>query len=162
MASILKQLACAAVAFAVASTAVGAAAMAQSSGQDISIGGHNLQGLAAQKLTPGRCGLFLWSKTERPVFILFATENPAQALMRIGGRDRKLSRKAASGQAVLGHYEKQTFAADKYSFEVDLTYRQDDKLLDGAVIERGIMRTRDKAGMETILPIGGMIACQKA
>ncbi len=157
MASVLKRLACAAVAVAAAGVAV-----AQSVGDEINVGPVTLQGLAAQQLQPGRCGLFLWSKTERPVFILYATENPAQALVKIGGRDRKLVRKATSGESLLGHYEKQTFAADKYSFEVDLTYNRDGKMLDGAMIEHGVMRTRDKSGVETILPVGGMIGCQRA
>ena len=157
MASVLKRLACAAVAVVAAGTAV-----AQNVGDEVNLGAVTLQGLSAQLLKPGSCGLFLWSKTERPVFILYATENPAQALMKIGGRDRKLARKATSGESLLGHYEKQTFAVDKYSFEVDLKYNRDGKMLDGAMIEQGVMRTRDKSGAETILPVGGMIGCQRA
>lgn len=157
MASILKRIVCAAAAVAMAG-----AAGAQSVGEQVSLGGFALQGLAAQTLTPGRCGLFLWSKTERPVFILFATENPAQALVRIGGRDKKLARKATSGESLLGHYEKQTFSADKYSLDVDLTYARDGQMVDGAMIERGVMRSRDSKGAITVVPVGGMIGCKPA
>jgi hypothetical protein len=157
MATILKRIACAAVAMSMAG-----AALAQTAGEQVSLGGFALQGLAAQPLTPGRCGLFLWSKTERPVFILYATENPAQALVRINGRDRKLARKATSGESLLGHYEKQTFSADKYNLDVDLTYVRDSKMVDGAMIERGVMRSRDAKGAVTIVPVGGMIGCKPA
>lgn len=157
MASILKRIACAATALAIAGVAG-----AQSVGEQVSLGGFALQGLAAQTLTPGRCGLFLWSKTERPVFILYATENPAQALVRISGHDKKLARKTTSGESLLGHYEKQTFAADKYSLEVDLTYARDGKMTDGAMIERGVMRSRDAKGTVTVVPVGGMIGCKPA
>lgn len=157
MASILKRIACVAAALAMAGVAG-----AQSVGEQVSLGGFALQGLAAQTLTPGRCGLFLWSKTERPVFILYATENPAQALVHIDGRDKRLARKATSGESLLGHYEKQTFAADKYSLDVDLTYARDGKMLDGAMIERGVMRSRDAKGAITIVPVGGMIGCKPA
>lgn len=157
MASILKRFACAAVAL----LAAGAAG-AQSVGDQVSVGGFALQGLAAQTLTPGRCGLFLWSKTERPVFILYATENPAQALVRIGGRDRKLARKTTSGDSLLGHFEKQTFAGDKYSLDVDLKYEHDGKIRDGAMIQSGVMRSRDAKGAITVLPVGGMIGCKAA
>jgi hypothetical protein len=158
MASILRRV----VVAAIAALAMADAAGAQSGGEKVSLGGFALEGLAAQTLTPGRCGLFLWSKTERPVFILYATESPAQALVRIGGRDRKLSRKATSGESLLGHYEKQTFTADKYSLDVDLTYVRDGKMVDGAMIERGVMRSRDAKGAVTVVPVGGMIGCKPA
>lgn len=157
MASVLKRLACAAAALMMAG-----AASAQTTGEQVNLGGFALQGLAAQKLTPGRCGLFLWSKTERPVFILYATENPATALVRIGDRDRKLARKGTSGQSLLGHYEKQTFSADKYTLDVDLTYVRDGKMTDGAMIERGVIRSRDAKGAVTVVPVGGMIGCKPA
>lgn len=155
MASILRRLACAAAVVA----AVGAAG-AQSVGDQVSLGGFALQGLAAQSLTPGRCSLFLWSKTERPVFILYATENPAQALVRIGGHDKKLARKTTSGQSLLGHFERQTFAGERYSLDVDLNYERDGKMRDGAMIERGVLRSRDEKGAVTILPVSGMIGCK--
>lgn len=67
-----------------------------------------------------------------------------------------------SGESVLGHFEKQTFVGGKYRFDLDLTYERNGKVQDGAIIERGILRSRDKAGFETILPVGGMIGCKKA
>ncbi|MEZ6031030.1 MAG: hypothetical protein R3C46_14960 [Hyphomonadaceae bacterium] len=157
MASVLKRLVCSLVALGAAG-----AALAQNVGEQVVVGDFALQGLAAQTLNPGHCGLFLWSKTERPVFILYATESPAQALVRIGGRDRKLARKTTSGESLFGHFDKQTFAGDKYSLEIELTYDRDSKMQDGALIQRGVLRSRDKAGAETILPVGGMIGCKKA
>jgi hypothetical protein len=157
MASVLKHLVCALAVMA----ATGAAA-AQSVADRVSFGEIELQGLKSQKLTPGRCSLFLWSKTERPVFVLFASEDPAQALVKIDGREYRMSRKTTGGEAVLGHYEKQSFVGGKYRFDLDLTYEKDGKVQDGAIIERGVLRSRDKAGFETILPVGGMIGCKKA
>ncbi len=155
MAAVLTKLACAAVAISIAG-----AALAQSVGDRISVGAVELQNLPAQTLAAGRCGLFLWSRTERPVFILYATESPARALVRIGNREHRLDRKQTGGEAVLGHYEKQTFTGGKYSFEIDLSYDRDAKLQDGAVIQRGVLRTHDQKGFETVLPVGGMIGCK--
>ena len=157
MASVLKRIACAAFILAT----IGAAA-AQSVADRVGFGEIELQALKSQKLTPGRCSLFLWSKTERPVFVLFANEDPAQALVQIDGREYRMSRKTTGGEAVLGHYEKQTFVGGKYRFDLDLTYEKDGKVQDGAIIQRGVLRSRDKAGFETILPVGGMIGCKKA
>lgn len=157
MATVLKRLTYVAAAM---SVSIAGAAFAQSVGDRINIGAIELQDLPAQKLAPGRCGLFLWSKTERPVFILYATDTPARALVRIGNREHRLDRKQSGGDAVLGHYEKQTFSGGKYSFEVDLAYDKEARLQDGAVIKTGVLRTRDSKGFETILPVGGMIGCQ--
>ena len=33
---------------------------------------------------------------------------------------------------------------------------------DGAMIERGVMRSRDAKGAVTIVPVGGMIGCKPA
>jgi len=155
MATVLTKLVCVAAAISIAGTS-----LAQSVGNRISVGAVELQGLPAQALAAGRCGLFLWSKTERPVFILYATESPARALVRIGNREHRLDRKQVSGEAILGHYEKQTFAGGRYSFEIDLVYDREARLKDGAVIQKGVLRTRDQKGFETILPVGGMIGCK--
>lgn len=157
MASVLKHLVCAMVVLAVSGVAG-----AQSVADRVSFGEIELEALKSQKLTAGRCSLFLWSKTERPVFVMFASEDPAQALVKIDGREFRMSRKTTSGESVLGHFEKQTFVGGKYRFDLDLTYERNGKVQDGAIIERGILRSRDKAGFETILPVGGMIGCKKA
>lgn len=157
MASLLKRAVCA-----VAALIVGGLAEAQSTSDQVDVGGVRLDALPAQKLSPGRCGLFLWSRSERPVFIMFATEAPAQATVKIGGRTRQLARKATSGERVFGHFERQTFASGPYSLDVELTYDRSRPVQDGAIIKQGVMRTMDKNGFATILPIGGMIGCQKA
>lgn len=157
MASVLKRAVCAAAAFVLAG-----AAMAQSNSSQVDIGGVQLEALSAQKLSPGRCGLFLWSRSERPVFIMFATEAPAQATVKIDGRNRQLARKTTSGERVLGHFERQIFANGQYSLEVELAYDRSRPIQDGAIIKQGVLRKTDSKGFATILPVGGMIGCQKA
>lgn len=156
MASLLKRAACAAAVIVLAGLAE-----AQNTANQVDIGAFRLDALSAQKLSPGRCGLFLWSRTERPVFIMFATEAPAEAVVRIGGRNRQLARKVTSGERVLGHFENQTFANGQYSLEVELTYDVTRPIQDGAIIKQGVMRTIDKKGFATVVPVGGMIGCQK-
>lgn len=157
MASVLKL-----AAFATAVALLAGSAHAQGTSDQVDIGGTKLEALSAQKLSPGRCGLFLWSRTQQPVFIMFATEAPAEAMVRIGGRDRKLARKTTGGERVFGHFEKQTFSSNQYTFDVELTYDTSRPIQDGAIIKQGVMRTTDKKGFATVLPVGGMIGCQKA
>lgn len=156
MASILRR-----VAIAAAMILFAAPAQAQGTSNHVDIGGIKLEALSAQKLSPGRCGLFLWSRSQQPVFIMFATEAPAEAMVRIGGRDRKLSRKTTAGERVFGHFEKQTFSSNQYTFDVELTYDTSRPIQDGAIIKQGVMRTTDTKGFSTVLPVGGMIGCQK-
>lgn len=137
-------------------------AQAQTTATQVDIGDLRLEALASQKLSPGRCGLFLWSRTQQPVFIMFATETPAEATVKVGGRNRQLARKSTAGERVFGHFEKQTFANNQYSLEVELTYDLSRPVQDGAIIKQGVMRTVDKKGFSTVLPVGGMIGCQKA
>ncbi len=157
MASLLKHAVCAA-----AVTLFAGVAQAQTTATQVDIGGLRLEALASQKLSPGRCGLFLWSRTQQPVFIMFATETPAEATVKVGGRNRQLTRKSTAGERVFGHFEKQTFANNQYSLEVELTYDLARPVQDGAIIKQGVMRTVDKQGFSTVLPVGGMIGCQKA
>lgn len=156
MASVLKRAACAAAAILFAGLA-----HAQGASTQVDIGGLKLDALPAQKLSPGRCGLFLWSRTQQPVFVLFATDTPAEATIRVGNRNRQLARKTTEGDRVFGHFARQTFADRQYTLEIELTYDTSRPVQDGAIIKQGVMRTTDKNGFETVLPIGGMIGCQK-
>lgn len=157
MASLLKR---AALALAVLASA--GSAVAQNVGERVDAGTFQLQALEAQNLKAGSCALFLWSRSERPVFILFAPDNPAKATVRIDGRIRTLDRKTTSGARVLGHFEKQSFAGGKYAFEIELVYDQNRPIQEGAIIDHGVLRTRDAKGVVTVVPIGGMIGCRKA
>ncbi len=138
------------------------AAEAQSVGNRVDAGGIQFEALDAQELKPGQCALFLWSRSERPVFILFAPDNPAKAAARVGGRVVQFDRKSTSGARVLGHFEKQAFASGRYAFEIELAYDQERPVQDGALIDHGVLRSRDKKGNVTVVPVGGMIGCKKA
>ena len=53
--------------------------------------------LPPQALAQGRCGLFLWARGAQPVFMFFASDQPAEAKVRIDGRARALARTAFDG-----------------------------------------------------------------
>lgn len=161
MADLLRS-ACLAFAMLTASCVSSGDARAQSSGDRVDAGEFQLEGLPAQVLEAGRCGLFLWSKSARPVFILYAAEGPALATVRVNGKERSLKRTSVSGERVYGHFEKQAFAGNGVAFEVDLTFDANQPIQDGAVIKTGMLRTRSKRGVETMVPVGGMVGCQKA
>lgn len=116
--------------------------------------------LEPQPLEAGRCGLYVWAQSaQQPLFIAVAYNNPAQVHVRIDGRDRVLPRTGFDGNPNSGHFEVQTFEDRTISLTLDVTFDLERPLRDGASIRSGVMRVRDREGWETIVPIGGLLAC---
>lgn len=129
--------------------------------QSIEAGGLRLETLAPQRMDAGQCGLFLWAQgSQQPAFIFAAFNEPAEARVRPNGRERTLARTAVDGQAYSGVYENQTFTDGRLTVTVEVTFDPNRALRDGAVVDHGVLRLRNEDGWETILPIGGMAACQ--
>ncbi|MCR6643542.1 MAG: hypothetical protein NVV62_02910 [Terricaulis sp.] len=116
--------------------------------------------LEPRPLEPGRCGLYVWAQSaQQPLFIAVAYNTPAQVHVRIDGRDRVLARTSFDGAPNSGHFEVQTFEDRNMALTLDVTFDLDRPLRDGASIRTGVMRVRDREGWETIVPIGGLLAC---
>ena len=130
--------------------------------QTVDAGGLQLEILAPQSMRAGQCGLFLWAQSsQQPAFIFASFNEPAEARLRPNGRERTLERTAVEGQSFSGVYEHQTFTDGRLTAIVEVVFDPDRELRDGVVVDRGVIRLRDEAGWETILPIGGMAACQR-
>lgn len=126
----------------------------------VDAGEYRFDAIERQPLPPGACGMFLWARsTQQPVLIFAAFANPAEARVRLRGRDLTLARTSAEGVAEYGHYETQVFANDRLTLTVDVTFDAQRQLSDGAAIERGVIRVRDREGWETVLPVGGLVGC---
>ena len=127
----------------------------------LEVGNLRFDALAPQPLSSGVCGLFLWARSaQEPVLVLAAFSNPTEARVRLRGRERNLRRTAAEGEASFGHFERQTYSDDRLTLVVDVVFDTSGRLRDGAAIERGFIRTRDRGGEEIVIPVGGMVACE--
>lgn len=127
----------------------------------VDAGAFQFEELPAQPLTPGSCAMFLWAQSAgEPVFVLAAYAQPAEARVRIDGRDRTLRRASAEGQSASGHFERQTYVDRGVSITVDVEFARDRPMVDGAALERATLRVTDDDGWETIIPVGGLIGCQ--
>jgi hypothetical protein len=126
----------------------------------VQAGELRLEALEPQELDPGRCGLFIWARGEDPVFILMALDEPAAARVRTGGRNRSLERTDFSGRPAFGHFENETYSDGRVSMSLDMHFDLERPLRAGTVVDRGVARSVDREGWITVLPIGGMIACQ--
>ena len=65
------------------------------------------------------------------------------------------------GQVRLGHFARQSFANDDLRVIVDLKFDDQRAMQDGIAIERGTLRVQDRAGWEAVMPVGGMVACER-
>lgn len=128
----------------------------------VEAGDLRFDALTPQTLAPGACGMFLWSRsTGDPVLMLAALATPPQARVRLLGREQTLPRTAAEGQAAHGHFARQTFSDERLTLTVDVSFDEQRRMVDGATIERGVIRVVDRDGWETLIPVGGMVACQR-
>jgi hypothetical protein len=116
--------------------------------------------IESQPLPPGACGMFLWARSgEQPILLVAAFANPAEARVRLSGRNRTLRRSSADGASRYGHFETQAFEDDRLTLEVEVAFDEDRPMTDGVALESGVVRVRDREGWETVIPVGGLIGC---
>jgi len=157
MGSVLKGFA---AALAIVASLSAAPAGAQSA-ERIEAGALQFEQLSPQRLAPGRCGMFLWAQAGRPVLILAAFDQPATAVVQTGGRQRSFERASFSGNPIHGMFERQSYeGGGGVTLEVDVELDTERAMRDGALIKEGVVRVRDREGWETVVPIGGMVACK--
>ncbi len=127
----------------------------------VDAGSMAFEALDPQPLTAGSCGMFLWARSGgEPVFVMAAFARPPEARVKLRGRERQLTRSAAEGAAISGHFERQTYTDGRLTLTVDVTFDTARRIVDGAAIERGVIRVSDREGWETIIPVGGLVACK--
>jgi hypothetical protein len=104
--------------------------------------------------------MFLWGRNgEQPILLLAAFASPAEARVRVNGRDRRLRRMNADGASRYGLFENQSFSDDRMTLEVDVVFDENRELTDGVALERGVIRARDAEGWEVVISVGGLIGC---
>jgi hypothetical protein len=117
--------------------------------------------LPPQRLNEGQCGLFLWKRAAQPVFILVVYDQPAQARILAQGRARDLPRTSFSGEPVFGHFEHQIFSDGNVTLDLNVRFDEQRSIRDGAVVSEGVLRLGGAGGAQTIIPVGGMVACKR-
>ncbi len=134
---------------------------AQSAGT-IEAGQLRFEGIGPQNLTPGMCGLFLWARASlNPVLIAAAFDTTGEMVMRINGRERRLQRTAFEGANQFGHFAKTTYEDRNAHIELEVSFDTSRPIQDGAMVERAVLRVRDDEDWESVIPVGGMAACQR-
>ena len=117
------------------------------------------QGLPAQRLGAGECGMFLWGQTPPRRFIFFSKANTGAGLVLINEETVEL-RSTGAGGSIFGEFNTSTqFATADGDWSVDVTIEPGELLEDGQRIETGRIVLVDREGWQTILPVVGIRAC---
>jgi hypothetical protein len=126
----------------------------------VQAGDVRFEELPPQSLERGRCGLFLWARTAQPVLLMAVVDEPSAARVRMDGSQRMLPRTRFDGAPAFGQFERQTFSDGRLTLEVDVQFDAERNIRDGAIVREGVVRVLSGGGWQTILPVGGLVACQ--
>ncbi|MEL7480866.1 MAG: hypothetical protein AAGJ29_04845 [Pseudomonadota bacterium] len=117
-------------------------------------------GLPAQRLGPGECGLFLWSKTDISRFVFFAKSGSQQALFLYEDAPTSLALVQSAGDVFGQFLTDLTYVIPETGREIMISYAPGEELLGGARISSGRISYRADDGWTHVLPILGVRSCQ--
>lgn len=110
--------------------------------------------LPPQAAAPGRCRIFLWTRTEAPIRIAMIDETSQTMRMQKGtGRGKQMFD--------IAQFAPGEFGGHGYRVAVRLEFAKGSQIQNGAVIESGSMRIEQTTpgGEAIVLPVGGMRGC---
>jgi hypothetical protein len=116
--------------------------------------------LPPRTLAAGQCAMFLWVRSAEPRLVFFGSAQ-GEGHAVINGRETGLHRTGVEGREALGQYEDQTYTHDGNKVEVRVSFQSRSGLDHGVVVPQGTLRLRQSDGWETVLPVGGLVACQR-
>ena len=117
-------------------------------------------GLNAQTLSPGECGLFLWTTSAPRKFVFFSKAGTDKALVYLGGEAVQMVLTGADGD-IFGQFMTDMHFDPGDGRESLNVFVEPGALLDqGQRTETARMTFTDAEGWETIVPVAGVRACQ--
>ena len=115
--------------------------------------------LAAQTLSPGECGLFLWSQTDVSKFIFYSEALSGKALLSGVTEPLALNQTGAGGD-IFGQFNTHTTYDNDAGYIVLMELEPGEELEGGQRVKSGLITAYDKEGWVTKLPVLGVWACQ--
>jgi hypothetical protein len=121
-----------------------------------------LQELPPRRVHPEQCSLVLLTRAEPARRIVLALDNPAVALVQTGGRVLELPRVATSGEARLGHAERQVYRSADGELAADIRFAPAPGEQAGYAIRSASVSFTPPSGDNVIVPAVGVLACGPA
>lgn len=117
------------------------------------------EGLPAQKLAPGECGLFLWGMAAPRKFVFFLKANTGDGLVLIDDKSQALRMVSARGEVFGQFLTEMGFSAAGENTRVSVTLNPGETLEGGQRVKSGNLLFTGTDGWETVLPVTGVRAC---
>ena len=126
----------------------------------IEAGQRGLGSIGDASLPDKSCGMVLWTLEGTRPAAVFKFVSGKEAHINIAGQPVSLQRTDYSGAVGFGVYERQVFAnAD--GIEVEISTRFGLEFSDGAYLEQGLVKVRDRSGWSMVAPAAGIAGCRK-
>lgn len=116
-------------------------------------------GLPAQKLAPGECGLFLWGMAAPRKFVFFLKANTGDGLVLIDDKSHALRMVSARGEVFGQFLTEMGFSGSGTDTRVSVTLIPGETLEGGQRVKSGNLLFTGADGWETVLPVTGVRAC---
>lgn len=117
--------------------------------------------LSPREMEADTCGLFLWAQVATPALVFFADNANPAAAMNLRGEEVQLPRTSARGEVILGHFTEQRFEGRDLAVSLSLRVDKDAGILRGAKVSSGILRLEEQDGRQIVMPVAGLIACDR-
>jgi hypothetical protein len=115
--------------------------------------------LPAQKLAPGACGLFAWTREESPRFIFFREARKPEARFFGGDKDQRIALRSESGDVVGQFLTLQEFAGANGA-RIQLSFERGEDIEGGTRTDQARLQILGKDGWEQIIPLSVVTACE--
>jgi len=115
--------------------------------------------LAPRQMAAGQCAMFLWVRNaERKLVFYGSAAGEARAVL--DGREVGMTRTSINGHEAFGQYEDQTYTYEGQRIQVRVDFERRAGMERGVVVPQGTLRLQQADGWETVLPVGGLVACE--
>jgi len=115
--------------------------------------------LEPRNLSPGECGLFVWTADNARRFVLFSQAQTQSAAWWDGTDEVILKLEEASGFSNYDQPPQQRFLLDDQR-EINLSLMEPQEIFSGTRYKSGSLRLTGPDGWEKVVPVLGLAACQ--
>ena len=119
----------------------------------------SVERLAPRDLSPGECGLFVWTGGAERQFVLFSQAVTFSGAWLTDKGEVALSITAQDGEPANRQFPNVSFLSEDGG-KIGLSLKAREAITNGTRFKGGTLRITDDEGWETVKPVVGLSACQ--
>jgi len=118
------------------------------------------EGLPAQTLAQGKCGLFLWEEKQGRPLVFFQRAGSDIAQVYAGGHSFEAVRTSAEVEIIDGLFQRQKFTSGEKKLHLRLQTTSSRNVVEGIRIPKGVMSITGSSGDQSIISLSGLFGCK--